>query len=53
MGRKRFGRISSANSDAAAVSLTNTAFDQVHRAVQELLTEVIRPEFQYPWTERT
>ena len=53
VGRKRFGRITIANSDAAAVSLTSAAFDQAHRAVQELLTDVIRPEFQYPWAERT
>ena len=52
-GRKRFGRITIANSDAAAVCLTQAAFDQAHRAVQELLTDVIRPEFQYPWAERT
>ena len=53
LGRKRFGRITIANSDAAATSLTHAAFDQGHRAVQELLTDVIRPEFQYPWVERT
>ena len=52
-GRKRFGRITVANSDAAAVCLTQAAFDQAHRAVGELLTDVIRPEFQYPWAERT
>ena len=53
VGRQRFGRITVANSDAAAISLTQAAFDQAHRAVQELLTDVIRPEFQYPWAERT
>ena len=53
MGRKRFGRIAVANSDAAATCLTQAAFDQAHRAVQELVTDVIRPEFQYPWAERT
>jgi spermidine dehydrogenase len=52
VGRKRFGRIAIANSDAAAISLTQAAFDQGHRAVQEILTDVLRPEFQYPWTER-
>ena len=51
VGRKRFGRITIANSDAAAVSLTSAAFDQAHRAVRELLTDVIRPDFQYPWAE--
>ncbi len=53
VGRKRFGRIAIANSDAAASCLTQAAFDQAHRAVQELITDVIRPEFQYPWVERT
>ena len=53
VGRKRFGRIAIANSDAAATSLTHAAMDQAHRAVQELLGDVIRPEFQYPWAERT
>ena len=53
LGRKRFGRIAIANSDAAASCLTQAAFDQAHRAVQELITDVIRPEFQYPWAERT
>ena len=53
LGRKRFGRIAIANSDAAASCLTQAAFDQAHRAVQELLTDVVRPEFQYPWSERT
>ena len=48
LGRKRFGRITIANSDAAATCLTQAAFDQAHRAVQELITDVIRPEFQYP-----
>ena len=52
LGRKRFGRITIANSDAAATCLTQAAFDQAHRAVQELITDVIRPEFQYPWAER-
>ena len=53
VGRQRFGRIAIANSDAGAISLTQCAFDQAHRAVQELITDVIRPEFQFPWAERT
>ena len=53
VGRQRHGRIAIANSDAAATSLTHAAMDQAHRAVQELLTDVVRPEFQYPWAERT
>lgn len=52
VGRKRFGRIAIANSDAAAVCLTAAAFDQGDRAVQELVRDVIRPDFQYPWAEK-
>lgn len=37
IGRARFGRISIANSDAAAASYTDAAIDQAHRAVTELL----------------
>jgi spermidine dehydrogenase len=37
VGRKRFGRITIANSDAEGVCLTQAAFDQAHRAVDELL----------------
>jgi spermidine dehydrogenase len=36
VGRKRFGRIAIANSDAGAVCLTQCAFDQAHRAVDDL-----------------
>ncbi len=35
-GRKPFGRIAIANSDAGSTSLLNAAIDQAHRAVQEL-----------------
>ena len=35
-GRKRFGRITIANSDAGAVCLTQCAWDQAYRAVDEL-----------------
>jgi spermidine dehydrogenase len=38
VGRKRFGRIAIANSDAAA-AWTDVAIDQAHRAVGELLGE--------------
>jgi spermidine dehydrogenase len=38
IARKPFGRIAIANSDAAAAAYTDTAIDQAHRAVQELLT---------------
>jgi spermidine dehydrogenase len=38
IGRKQFGRISIANSDAAASAYTNAAIDQAYRAVQEQLT---------------
>ena len=36
IGRRRFGRITIANSDAAATAYTDTAIDQAHRAVHEL-----------------
>jgi spermidine dehydrogenase len=36
VGRKQFGRISIANSDAAASAYTNAAIDQAYRAVQEV-----------------
>ena len=38
LGRARFGRIAIANSDAGAAAYTDSAIDQAHRAVQELLT---------------
>ena len=37
VGRQQFGRISIANSDAAASAYTNAAIDQAYRAVQEQL----------------
>jgi len=37
IGRKKFGRISIANSDSAASAYTNAAIDQAYRAVQEQL----------------
>jgi spermidine dehydrogenase len=37
LGRKRFGRIAIANSDAGASAYTDSAIDQGHRAVSELL----------------
>ncbi len=37
VGRKQFGRISIANSDASGVDLTQTAFDEAFRAVHELM----------------
>jgi spermidine dehydrogenase len=37
VGRKRFGQIAIANSDAGASAETDTAIDQAHRAVGELL----------------
>jgi spermidine dehydrogenase len=41
VGRKRFGRITIANSDAEGVCLTQAAFDQAHRAVDELMTRQV------------
>jgi spermidine dehydrogenase len=37
VGRQRFGPLTIANSDAGAGAFTNQAFDEAHRAVQELL----------------
>ncbi len=37
IGRRRFGQIAIANSDAGAAAFTNQAIDEAHRAVQELL----------------
>ena len=37
IGRTRFGRIAIANSDAGAAAYTDSAIDQAHRAVMELL----------------
>ena len=38
IGRQRFGRIAIANSDAGHEAETQTAIDEAHRAVQELLS---------------
>jgi spermidine dehydrogenase len=37
IGRRRFGRITIANSDAGAAAFTNQAIDEADRAVQEIL----------------
>ncbi len=37
LGRRRFGNISIANSDAGASAYTNAAIDQAYRAVHEIL----------------
>ena len=52
VGRRRFGRIAIANSDAGAICLTQCAFDQANRAVNEILADVIRPQFDATWGER-
>jgi len=52
MGRKRFGRITISNSDAAAISLTQAAFQQSNRAVNELIDDVVRPVFDFHFAER-
>jgi spermidine dehydrogenase len=36
IGRKRFGRVTIANSDAGARASVNSAVDQAHRAIEEL-----------------
>jgi spermidine dehydrogenase len=38
VGRARFGRIAVANADAGAAAYTDSAIDQAHRAVRELLS---------------
>ena len=38
IGRRPFGRITIANSDAAATAYTDAAIDQAHRAVEELFS---------------
>ncbi len=38
IGRRRFGNIAIANSDAGAAAYTDSAINQAHRAVEELLT---------------
>ncbi len=52
VARRQFGRITISNSDAAWVSLTNAAWQQSHRAVNEIITNVIRPVFDFEWSER-
>ena len=52
VGRQQFGRITISNSDAAGVSLTNAAWQQSHRAVNELIHNVVRPVFDFQWSER-
>ncbi|MEP6831576.1 MAG: hypothetical protein ABI963_14635, partial [Rhizomicrobium sp.] len=42
VGRKQFGRIAIANSDAGMAAYTDVAIDQAHRAVSELLAGVRR-----------
>ena len=38
IGRRRFGRITIANSDSAATAYTDAAINQAHRAVKELFS---------------
>jgi spermidine dehydrogenase len=52
VGRQRFGRIAISNSDAAATSLTSAAFAQSHRAVMELVNDIVRPVYDFRWSER-
>jgi hypothetical protein len=52
VGRQRFGRIAISNSDAAATSLTNAAFAQSHRAVNEIINDIIRPTYDFHFSER-
>jgi spermidine dehydrogenase len=52
VGRRRFGRVAISNSDAAAVSLTNASFAQSHRAVTEIINDVVRPVYDFNFSER-
>jgi spermidine dehydrogenase len=52
VGRKRFGRIAISNSDAAATSLTQAAFQQSNRAVNGIIDDVVRPVFDFHFAER-
>ncbi len=52
VGRQRFGRVAISNSDSAAVSLTNAAFAQSHRAVIEIVTDIVRPVYDFQFSER-
>lgn len=52
VGRKRVGRIAIANSDAGAICLTQAAFDQAHRAVNEIVTDVVQVLNEWPWGTR-
>lgn len=52
IGRQRFGRIAISNSDAAATSLTSAAFAQSHRAVMEIVNDIVRPVYDFRWSER-
>jgi spermidine dehydrogenase len=42
IGRKPFGRVAIANSDAGASAFTDCAIDQAHRAIAELQSSVVR-----------
>jgi spermidine dehydrogenase len=52
VGRQRFGRVAISNTDSAAVSLTNAAFAQSHRAVMEIVNDVVRPVYDFEFSER-
>jgi spermidine dehydrogenase len=39
IGRRRFGQVTIANSDAGAAAFTNQAIDEAHRAVEELFVK--------------
>jgi spermidine dehydrogenase len=52
IGRQRFGRIAISNSDSAATDLTQAAWQQSNRAVNELITNIVRPVFDFYSSER-
>jgi spermidine dehydrogenase len=52
IGRQRFGRVTISNTDSAAVALTSAAFAQSHRAVTEIVNDIVRPVYDFAFSER-
>lgn len=52
VGRQRFGRVAISNTDSAAVALTSAAFAQSHRAVTEIVNDIVRPVYDFAFSER-
>ncbi len=52
VARQRFGRIAIGSTDSAAVALTNAAIAQGHRAAMELVNDIVRPTYDFSFSER-